>query len=234
MASFASLRIVSSRASLTQGATTRYLSNKSSPSTSTSVFGDLFTSLRLGATNALTSSLSEKEKDQLLSRLNPSKTTPEKDTKDELVVERSIAEAVAEAKAKEAQRQEAKWEQKEKEILAQAEKAARDRVENEVKIQKQRMEFEKWEAARNDANGSTEAGVAEADHPVLGPATVDLGYKRIHVVSVEALATIPIWKKQRIYRHDRAKTMASDKMKTLHLGMPGIIGLHEVRSPNHH
>jgi hypothetical protein len=65
------------------------------------------------------------------------------------------------------------------------------------------------------------------EHPVLGQAIQDLGYKRMHLVSAEKLATIPVWKKQRIYRHERAKAMAADKLKTLHLGLPGVICLHE-------
>jgi hypothetical protein len=38
-------------------------------------------------------------------------------------------------------------------------------------------------------------------HPILGEALQDLGYKRLHLVSADKLATIPVWKKQRIYRH---------------------------------
>lgn len=64
-------------------------------------------------------------------------------------------------------------------------------------------------------------------HPVLGRCLVDLGYKRVHITTAHALSAIPVWKKQRIYRHDRAKTMAADKAKTMHLGLPGVIGLHE-------
>jgi hypothetical protein len=64
-------------------------------------------------------------------------------------------------------------------------------------------------------------------HPILGSCLLDLGYKRVHVVSATALAAIPVWKEQRIYRHDRAKAMATDKVKTMHLGMPGVIGLYE-------
>lgn len=64
-------------------------------------------------------------------------------------------------------------------------------------------------------------------HPILGPCLLDLGYKRLHVVKASSLAAIPVWEKQRIYRHDRAKMMAADKLKTLHLGMPGVIGLYE-------
>jgi hypothetical protein len=64
-------------------------------------------------------------------------------------------------------------------------------------------------------------------HPILGPCFLDVGYKRYHVVRAQALAAIPVWEKQRIYRHDRAKSMAVDKLKTMHLGIPGVIGLYE-------
>ena len=73
-----------------------------------------------------------------------------------------------------------------------------------------------------------EEPIAISDHPVLGSAVADFGYKRIHIASIAALKSLPVWKKQRSYRHQRAKAMASDKLKTLHLGMPGIITLHEV------
>ena len=65
------------------------------------------------------------------------------------------------------------------------------------------------------------------DHAILGPALVDLGYKRVHLVSTSKLSAIPIWEQQRVYRHDRAKVMAMDKVKSLPLGFPGIISLHE-------
>ena len=61
-----------------------------------------------------------------------------------------------------------------------------------------------------------------------GTVVADMGYKKIYQVSARTLATIPVWKKQRAYRHDRAKVIAADKMKTLHLGLPGILVLHEV------
>ena len=57
---------------------------------------------------------------------------------------------------------------------------------------------------------------------------VDFGYKRIHVISTQKLAAIPIWEKQRVYRHDRAKLMAKDKLKSMDIGLPGVIALHEV------
>jgi hypothetical protein len=94
-----------------------------------------------------------------------------------------------------------------------------------------REEIEKEMAVAAIANGTAALDTSGfhklPEHPVLGKAIQDLGYKRMHLVSAEKLATIPVWKKQRIYRHERAKAMAADKLKTLHLGLPGVICLHE-------
>ena len=80
----------------------------------------------------------------------------------------------------------------------------------------------------NEASSSSSTDQRESDiHPVLGPVIEDLGYKRIHLLSAGKLGTIPIWKKQRIYRHERAKSMVHDKWKSMNLGLPGIICLHE-------
>lgn len=64
-------------------------------------------------------------------------------------------------------------------------------------------------------------------HPVLGKPIGDLGYKQIHLVSADKLGTIPVWNKNRIYRHNRAQAMALDKTKTMSLGFPGVVCLHE-------
>ncbi|KAG7348356.1 hypothetical protein IV203_017061 [Nitzschia inconspicua] len=79
-------------------------------------------------------------------------------------------------------------------------------------------------ASTVDAN---EDSVSVDIHPILGPVVADLGYKRIHLVSSGKLGTIPIWKRQRTYRNDRARRMASEKEATMHLGFPGIICLYE-------
>jgi hypothetical protein len=80
---------------------------------------------------------------------------------------------------------------------------------------------------------STQLSVKESQvHPLLGPVLYDLGYKRIYTTSASILQTLPVWKKQRIYRHNRAKEMATDKLKSLHLGLPGIISLYETISNN--
>lgn len=94
------------------------------------------------------------------------------------------------------------------------------------------MEHEhvKEKAGEEDASIESESTDGEEDenaHPILGRPMVDLGYKRVHTVSARALSAVPIWERQRVYRHDRARTMASDKMKSLDTGLPGIITLHE-------
>ena len=76
--------------------------------------------------------------------------------------------------------------------------------------------------------GDDEHSEEEPDHPVLGPVLVDLGYKRIHLVSSGKLGTIPVWNRNRTYRNNRAKSMATEKMKSMELGFPGVIGLHEA------
>jgi hypothetical protein len=69
-------------------------------------------------------------------------------------------------------------------------------------------------------------------HPILGSLVSDLGYKRIYLATSGKLGTIPIWKKQRIYRHGRAKSMAREKVKYMQLGFPGAVCLHEDKEGN--
>lgn len=64
-------------------------------------------------------------------------------------------------------------------------------------------------------------------HPILGPQIAKLPYKRIHLTSAATLASLPVYEKQRAYRHDRAAVMAKDKKKTLWMGIPGVISLME-------
>lgn len=68
------------------------------------------------------------------------------------------------------------------------------------------------------------------EHPVLGRLIGDLGYKRVYLTPAGKLGTIPIWKKQRIYRHNRAKSMANEKVKSMKLGFPGVVCLHEDKN----
>ena len=122
--------------------------------------------------------------------------------------------------------------------MAEAEKAARSRIKSDIEIQKQQIAFESWKSElerekRLDDDSSSEkmeklTTDEMGEHPILGKMIADLGYKRVHLASSKNLATIPIWKKQRIYRHGRSRNMAKDKLKTLHLGLPGVIGIFEV------
>ena len=220
---------------------------------------ELFSSLRWKAANALTLSLSEEERQRLLARIHPSAATKDAESsaaataapKPEAVSSKSIAEAVAAARLEEAQKHETKWKAEREQLLAEADRAARARVESELATQQRRMQFEQWQKAveaerRSMVNQSTTtmnavepvtveaqvvqetSSLSEDHHAILGPMVKDLGTKRLYLVSADTLENIPVWEKQRTFRPDRAKSMAQDKMKTLHLGWLGAIVLHEV------
>ena len=163
----------------------------------------------------------------------------------------SIAELIAETKAKEAQRitgeMEEKWQQREAEV----EQAVRKRLESDLEIQRRQIAFEKWkedlerekqrqqqaesrsEEEESAAVDTTSVIEALGEHPILGPTILDLGYKRVCLSSTEKLASLPVWEKQRFYRHERATKMAKDKAKTIDIGLPGVIGIYEVRDRYH-
>lgn len=173
--------------------------------------------------------MTKEERDALVKQMvHEENTTPQVEKQhDDEYIEKSIAEAVVAARTEEAKRQESKWEREKEALLAQAEQAAIERVEADLKIQQQRAEaMAKWQA--DLAQETNAEQVQEEHHPVLGEVVADFGFKRLHVVSAKTLASIPVWKKQRIYRHDRAKAMAADKAKSSHFGLPGVIALHEV------
>lgn len=201
-----------------------------------------FGNLRKQAANALTASLPEDDRKELLDQLVPSSSVSSEEGDDEEELQHNtIAEAIAQARREEAERQESKWERERENIMAEAEEAAKARVESDLIIQQRRLAFEKWKAAVDQEKAAESAPTPsqtvaidkeeeeEDHHPVLGKAVMDLGYKRVHLVPAASLAAIPVWKRQRIYRHNRAKDMAADKLKSLHLGLPGVISLYEVR-----
>jgi hypothetical protein len=225
-------------------------------------FSDYLGALRLRAANALTSSMPVEEQRTLLEKLggiedkNNTQDNQDRvnnndynDDDDDVnnkatTYQHSIEEAIAVAKAKEAQRYEEKWEREKEALIAEAEEAARRRIQHDLDIQRRQIAFEAWkknlekekEGMKNRDTQSSNTNMdssqqqkeeALGEHPILGPVVADLGYKRIHTVSSRALAAVPVWKKQRIYRHGRAKVMAGDKLKSLHLGLPGIIGIYE-------
>jgi hypothetical protein len=217
-------------------------------------------SLRVKAANALTSTLPQEDRTRLLEKLvgdhvgttaaassdeTAADAAAHDDDNDSMMMmqQHSIEEAIAMAKAKEAERYQEKWEQQKEALIAEAEEAARRRIQSDLEIQKRQLAFEAWKKAlEKEKQESEETNVVEVvstpvqqeeqadlgDHPILGPVVADLGEKRIHLVSSRALAAIPVWKKQRIYRHSRANSMAKDKLKSLHLGLPGVIGIYEA------
>ena len=225
--------------------------------------GDYFRALRWKAANALTSTLPEEERNLLLDKLSsisddtndiksdavPQSTVDDEEDDNSMTsYQPSIDEAIAAAKLREAERYEKKWERDKEELIAEAEKAARSRIQSDLEIQKRQIAFEAWKSElerekKEQDESSTKIELDSAvgitketseeeilgEHPTLGPMIADLGYKRIHLASSKNLSTIPVWKKQRIYRHGRSENMATDKIKTLHLGLPGIIGIFEVR-----
>ena len=209
----------------------------SSPSSSpSSSFGDIFGSLRMKAAQAITSSLPDDEKSALLERMGDGHDDGRKvesgiiengngnEIVDDDHYKHTIDEAVAAAKAKEAERYEEKWEAQKEKILAEAEEAARRRIESDLEIQRRQVAFEAWKRdverdlqqqhqidGVSSTTGAPSREEALGEHPILGACIADLGHKRIHTASARALSAIPVWKKQRIYRHDRAKAMAKGK-----------------------
>ena len=206
--------------------------------------------LRLKIASTVTSSLSPSEKNQFFESLDFIVSTEDRkkidnhsgDTDNERLVHESVGEAVAAAVAKKAAEGRELAKKQKEEIWREAEKATMNRVMNDLLLKERKVKLERWERElmedklideRSNFNESGIANVAagenEEPHPILGKIVLDLGYKKIYVVSAEKLAAIPIWEKQRVYSHDRAKIMANDKLKSLELGLPGVIALHESR-----
>jgi hypothetical protein len=232
-----------------------------------SYFSDIFSVLRWKAAELLTTGMSAHEKSLLMDSLDvtrqhqqqPSENLEEisKSTQHEYdskeFLQKTVGEAVAEARLEEAKRQQGKWEAEREALLKNAEDAARARIESDLIIQHRRLALRRWEAeleaaqkeqddrskemARTDTDmekeklstkSSESVHGTDNDHPLLGPVILDLGYKKVYQASARILSSIPVWKKQRLYRHDRAKIIATEKMKSPHLGLPGIVVLHEV------
>eukprot|EP00531_Pseudo-nitzschia_arenysensis_P001090 CAMPEP_0116126674 /NCGR_PEP_ID=MMETSP0329-20121206/6453_1 /TAXON_ID=697910 /ORGANISM="Pseudo-nitzschia arenysensis, Strain B593" /LENGTH=908 /DNA_ID=CAMNT_0003620763 /DNA_START=187 /DNA_END=2913 /DNA_ORIENTATION=- len=105
---------------------------------------------------------------------------------------------------------------------------------NAMKKKAQELQQNCEKSSSDDGDGESvgddDESEKEPGHPVLGPVIVDLGYKRVHLVSAGKLGTIPVWNRNRIYRNNRAKSMAAEKIKSMELGFPGVIGLYEASS----
>ncbi len=173
-------------------------------------------------------------------------------TRHDEVVRKSVSEQVAEIKMIEAEnaRREAKvymeseLSKVRKEAFENAEKEHGDRLMEALKsaeeaaARRQELEQQLHEAAAaaaEDAPGDLDAdGATGSDpscsHPILGAPVLDLQYKKVFLLDAETLSALPVWEKQRIYRHDRAKAIANDKMKNPQHGLPGVITLYETKS----
>jgi hypothetical protein len=161
----------------------------------------------------------EREKDQLLAG---AEAAARRRVQSDLEIQRR-------AIAFEAWKQNLEREKNAEKIAADAEVSATSVAPATAAVTVPASEVSATQTMEDELKTSTDENYVLGEHPILGPVLADLGYKRIHLTSSRALAAIPVWKKQRIYRHGRAKSMASDKMKTLHLGLPGVIGIFEVR-----
>mmetsp|Transcript_36975 Transcript_36975/g.82828 ORF Transcript_36975/g.82828 Transcript_36975/m.82828 type:complete len:408 (+) Transcript_36975:127-1350(+) len=81
------------------------------------------------------------------------------------------------------------------------------------------------------------------EDPILGQLLVDLpGEKRVYLADVPKLLLLPVWERQRVYRKDRAKQIAMDKLRkkstpgsggdgessgSAQLTFPGVIAAYE-------
>jgi hypothetical protein len=211
--------------------------------------------LRWKAVTKLTDSLSEFEREALLKTSEPGPKVNDMDIATSSKPSVSIEEAVAAAVLKEQQRLSGAADEAVALAVKNAEEAANSRVQAELSIIRHRkLAFEAWQVSisqeavcatmlrpgstddlnsQSSVNPPSTSNEEESEapqaayHPVLGPCLADLGTKRIFLASAKALASIPVWNQQRIYRHDRAKSMAADKLKTSHLGLLGVIALYE-------
>lgn len=121
---------------------------------------------------------------------------------------------------------------KKREIELQREAAFVKWQENVAKEQQQEKEIldnpqHTEEQDNMKADVDAPSSMHQEHHPILGPQIAHLSYKRVHLTSAKKLASLPVYEKQRAYRHDRAKEMAKDKKKTLWMGIPGVISLME-------
>lgn len=211
-------------------------------------FGKYIQKLRWNQAEETASTLPEEESNRLREKTNQEKSDTDKEGIKKVEFggrnQPSVDELLAEARADEAQRAAVKFEEKIELLKADMERAVRKRLESDIEIQKRQIAFEKWKAdlelekQRQQAESVgkegapvTTSSAAEAlgEHPILGPVVCDLGHKRVYLSSVERLGSLPVWEKQRFFRVDRVKKMAKEKEKSLHTGLPGIIGIYEVR-----
>jgi len=116
-----------------------------------------------------------------------------------------------------------------------AEKEQYEKLSKELDVMKQKQPQPQYEQTNEELTTKTKEEDCDEDddsntepiHPVLGKVIADLGYKRLHFVSAGKLGAIQVWNRNRIYRNSRAQSMANEKIKSMELGFPGAICLHE-------
>ena len=75
-----------------------------------------------------------------------------------------------------------------------------------------------------------------SNHPKLGRLLADLVYKRVYLTSIESLALIPVWERQRTLRPQRSLLIAEEKIRISTLrgnstaGITGIISAYMHRT----
>jgi len=98
-------------------------------------------------------------------------------------------------------------------------------LEEQLKTEREEVLRLKQEVtALEETRKKVNAVKEEAQDPVLGRMVADLGYKKIYLSSLESLANLPMWEKQRAYREERAKAIARDKKDSaFSSGFPGVL-----------
>ena len=73
-------------------------------------------------------------------------------------------------------------------------------------------------------------------HSLYGKLVCDLGFKRVYATNVSDLLNIPTWEKQRVFKRDRARKIAREKLKKSEeesgIQFPGVITLFENEEKN--
>ena len=191
-----------------QLSTTSPSADNSSVESVTSVATNYLSSLRIRAAEILAKSLPPSKREILLQSINAvDKKVAEENRR------KSIGEAIVSASENEAKKSEQIWEERMKDMKEEMEQAALERIMNEMKM---------------DLGKAKDRTDEKEEHPILGRAIEDLGYKAVYSTSIQILKSIPVWERQRAYRHERAKAMAIDKLKRKEIGLPGVITLFEV------
>lgn len=119
------------------------------------------------------------------------------------------------------------------EKLRKAAEAEKERIRNLDMEHKRELKFAKWQEEASREKKEKRSTYEETsdpaldDHPILGRQIAHLQTKRLYLTSASTLASLPVYEKQRAYRHERAKVMAKDKKTSLWMGVPGVISLAE-------